>query len=239
MLEIGERRTLKVRVQPNDKFVCLEFHDSGPGIQDPKRIFDPFYTTKSIGKGTGLGLSICYGIVKEHGGDILAHNRPEGGAVVEVRIPVSGQAAAAEKEVVVPQRETVIQGYLLLAEEEEAVLDFERDVLVGAGAKVASVTTSEAMKERLEAEPFDALVTSGTQANWSAREMHEWLKEKCPGMENRVLFTFSTAMDLDMRGFLQSNNLPFLVKPFEVADLITAARNLLQKTQAAAAAAGD
>src|SRR5437868_11797201 len=97
MLEIGERRTLKVRVQPNDKFVCVEFLDSGPGIQDPKRIFDPFYTTKSVGKGTGLGLSICYGIVKEHGGDIVARNRPEGGALIEVRVPVAGAGAVAEQ----------------------------------------------------------------------------------------------------------------------------------------------
>ena len=48
------------------------FHDSGPGIFEPKHVFDPFYTTKGVGKGTGLGLSICYGIVKEHGGEISA-----------------------------------------------------------------------------------------------------------------------------------------------------------------------
>ena len=70
--------------------VCTQFTDDGAGIKDPKRIFDPFYTTKSVGKGTGLGLSICYGIVKEHGGDITANNSPEGGAVIEVRLPAVG-----------------------------------------------------------------------------------------------------------------------------------------------------
>ena len=44
------------------------------GISQPDRIFDPFFTTKEVGKGTGLGLSICYGIVHEHGGEILCHN---------------------------------------------------------------------------------------------------------------------------------------------------------------------
>jgi len=53
-----------VRVFQKDAWVCVEFDDSGPGIKDPSRIFDPFYTTKSVGKGTGLGLSICYGLVK-------------------------------------------------------------------------------------------------------------------------------------------------------------------------------
>ncbi len=60
-----------------------------PGIFDPKHVFDPFYTTKGVGKGTGLGLSICYGIVKEHGGEISAQNHPSGGALLQVRLPVA------------------------------------------------------------------------------------------------------------------------------------------------------
>ena len=69
--------------------MVTEFQDSGPGIKEPNRIFDPFYTTKSVGKGTGLGLSICYGIIKEHGGDISARNRTDGGAIIEVRLPAA------------------------------------------------------------------------------------------------------------------------------------------------------
>ena len=87
---------LKVRVHTTDGQVGVEFLDSGVGIKDPNRIFDPFYTTKSVGKGTGLGLSICYGIIKEHGGDITAHNRPEGGAAIEVRLPASGHVVEAD-----------------------------------------------------------------------------------------------------------------------------------------------
>jgi len=52
--------------------VVILFSDTGPGIKEPHRVFDPFYTTKPVGKGTGLGLSICYGIVQEHSGKILA-----------------------------------------------------------------------------------------------------------------------------------------------------------------------
>src|SRR5207302_339937 len=59
--------------------VVILFSDSGPGLKDPHRVFDPFYTTKPVGKGTGLGLSICFGIVQEHGGKILCYNRQEGG----------------------------------------------------------------------------------------------------------------------------------------------------------------
>ena len=113
----------------------VEFLDSGPGIKDPNRIFDPFYTTKTVGKGTGLGLSICYGIIKEHGGDITAHNRPEGGAAIEVRLPASGQSQSPSRAVTCSRREMAIEGRILLVEDEEAVLEFERDVLVGAGPR--------------------------------------------------------------------------------------------------------
>src|SRR5271168_3748245 len=79
VLETGRSGKLRIKVYCEKNDVCAQFADDGPGIKDPKRIFDPFYTTKSVGKGTGLGLSICYGIVKEHGGDITAHNASEGG----------------------------------------------------------------------------------------------------------------------------------------------------------------
>jgi len=67
--------------------VVILFSDNGPGIKEPHRVFDPFYTTKPVGKGTGLGLSICYGIVQEHNGKILCYNGQKGGAVFRVELP--------------------------------------------------------------------------------------------------------------------------------------------------------
>jgi PAS domain S-box-containing protein len=71
------------------------FRDNGHGISNPEKIFDPFFTTKEVGKGTGLGLSICYGIVREHGGEILCHNNEnDEGATFIVRLPVASEAAS-------------------------------------------------------------------------------------------------------------------------------------------------
>jgi two-component system NtrC family sensor kinase len=66
----------------------LEVEDNGPGFRDVNRAFDPFYTTKPVGKGTGLGLSICYGIVKEHDGEIRLENVHPQGARVTVELPL-------------------------------------------------------------------------------------------------------------------------------------------------------
>ena len=76
--------------------IIIEFADSGPGIRDPKRVFDPFYTTKPVGKGTGLGLSATYGVVQDHQGQISCHNRTEGGAVFVLRFPAAQSAITSE-----------------------------------------------------------------------------------------------------------------------------------------------
>jgi signal transduction histidine kinase len=86
---------LIVRTKREGPNVVLEFADTGPGLAEPSRIFDPFYSTKALGKGTGLGLSACYGIVQEHGGQILAWNRPEGGATFRVELPIAQAEPAA------------------------------------------------------------------------------------------------------------------------------------------------
>ena len=79
--------TLKVSARLHDTSVVLEFSDDGPGMQQPERVFDPFYTTRPIGQGRGLGLSVCYGIIQEHNGTITCQNRLEGGAIFRIELP--------------------------------------------------------------------------------------------------------------------------------------------------------
>ena len=91
--EAGGGGSLEITAQREADEVVLQFSDSGPGIRDPQRVFDPFYTTKPVGKGTGLGLSVVYGVVQDHTGQIMCHNKPEGGALFVVRFPVAAEAA--------------------------------------------------------------------------------------------------------------------------------------------------
>lgn len=88
--------TLSVSTFPKDGMAVMDFSDSGPGIKDPQRIFDPFYTTKPVGKGTGLGLSACYGIVQDHGGRIVCYNNASGGATFMVYLPAAKPAQEHE-----------------------------------------------------------------------------------------------------------------------------------------------
>lgn len=93
--EVGQPARIEIVSTKAGDSVEVSFSDNGDGISHPDKIFDPFFTTKEVGKGTGLGLSICYGIVKEHGGEILCHNNIGGkGATFIVRLPASSHTAS-------------------------------------------------------------------------------------------------------------------------------------------------
>jgi signal transduction histidine kinase len=87
MQELGSR-SLLITLRVVNQQVEVEFADRGIGLQEPERVFDPFYTTKAVGKGIGLGLSTCYGIVRQHSGNISCRNRADGGAIFTVTLPV-------------------------------------------------------------------------------------------------------------------------------------------------------
>jgi PAS domain S-box-containing protein len=90
----GGRIEIRTSVTPARDRIITTVRDTGTGIPEDtlSRIFEPFYTTKEVGKGTGLGLAITYGIVQEHGGQILAANHPEGGAVFTVELPIASSS---------------------------------------------------------------------------------------------------------------------------------------------------
>jgi signal transduction histidine kinase len=96
-LQAGDAEPPAIRVTVSESSGGLErggravhvvVSDTGPGFREPSRVFDPFYTTRQPGDGPGLGLSICYGIVREHGGEISAFNLHPHGAAVVVELPV-------------------------------------------------------------------------------------------------------------------------------------------------------
>jgi signal transduction histidine kinase len=95
-----EENAIRLTVSQDNHMVHLIVSDTGPGFREPTRVFDPFYTTRQPGEGAGLGLSICYGIVREHGGEISAFNLHPHGAAVVVELPVWEIVAEKSQEVV-------------------------------------------------------------------------------------------------------------------------------------------
>ncbi|HVZ16294.1 MAG TPA: ATP-binding protein, partial [Terriglobales bacterium] len=237
MLEHSRGGRLEVEIATDSGQVLVRVRDTGPGIKEVNRIFDPFYTTKAVGKGTGLGLSICYGIIKEHGGDIRAYNHLEGGAVLEVLLPI----ANAESIPVHPadgetERGIPLQGRILLVDDEEAVLEFERDVLVGAGAEVVCVRSAEEAMDCLSSQQFAAvMLDSSMPGDLNGSDLLQWLTVQKPEMKSRVILAFSNADDGGLRQMVQENSICYITKPFEVSDLIAVIGNVLQSQKTTAA----
>jgi signal transduction histidine kinase len=80
---------IRVTVGENERGVRVVVSDTGRGFAEPGRVFDPYDTAQDVGQGAGLGLSICYGIVREHGGEISALNLHPQGAAVVMEFPVA------------------------------------------------------------------------------------------------------------------------------------------------------
>ncbi|MFW2587237.1 sensor histidine kinase [Sagittula sp. SSi028] len=75
-------KVITLRVTESTR-VEVSVQDTGPGIADPEKLFEPFYSTKQVGEGMGLGLSISYGLVQSFGGNIRGRNT-DGGAIFTV-----------------------------------------------------------------------------------------------------------------------------------------------------------
>jgi signal transduction histidine kinase len=92
---------IRVTVREDERGIQLIVSDTGTGFAEPARVFDPFYTRQHVGEGAGLGLSICYGIVREHGGEISAFNLHPRGAAVVVELPIGRAVVSPEAQVLV------------------------------------------------------------------------------------------------------------------------------------------
>ena len=120
--------SLAARFDGEASAIDLSVTDTGHGIEESslRRIFDPFFTTREVGDGTGLGLSICYGIVRDHGGQIHVESRLHAGTTFSVQLPARPDEPALPSEPI------------LVAHADQGDRDFIAAALVAWGYTVAS-----------------------------------------------------------------------------------------------------
>jgi PAS domain S-box-containing protein len=210
---IGE---IWIRTERMGDRLCVEFTNNGPPIKNPHRVFDPFYTTKPVGKGTGLGLSICYGIIKEHGGEIQARPSPHG-VTFTILLPLV--AATQSPRADYPALTDSVVGKVLVLESEEAVLQLEQEILESRGICVRAARSAWEAMDILKQESVDAAVLDlKAPGETSTASLYRWIERNRPELALRVIFTTSSIRDLNAAELQRKFGCPLLAKPFAVQD---------------------
>lgn len=239
ILDTNPDGDLWVRTGVNGKHLFVEFTDSGPGVQDASRVFDPFYTTKPVGKGTGLGLSICYGIITEHGGTIRVSNAPPRGASFCIELPLHtvGLASLTKART---KPDGARGGRILLLEHDESVLEAVSAILLGGDHQVYSVRNLAETDAALKEQEFDVLVAElDVPGTLGGKEINKLLELRAPYLTNRLIWMLASAPSgLGLDATTQHTGRPVLQKPFKAVELLSAVEAALSSVDTTAVVEG-
>jgi two-component system cell cycle sensor histidine kinase/response regulator CckA len=208
--------------------VVLRVRDNGIGMDAAtrSRALEPFFTTKPEGEGTGLGLSLVYSVVDGLDGRLSIESALGLGTIVEIAFPAS--AGLPEQTAPAPDEPaaTTHGERVLVVEDRDVVRDLARDVLEASGFEVVAVAGGrEALAEVAAGEPFDLMLTDVVMPEMSGPELAVKLRAKRP--ELPVLYMSGYTDDVLSAHELAQDATAFLRKPFGNAELISAARTLL------------
>jgi len=211
------------------EYVLLAVSDDGCGMGTEilDRIFEPFFTSKSVNQGSGLGLATVYGIVKQNNGFINVYSEPGNGTTFKIYIPrFADHAVETPRELaaeVPPSRgETV-----LLVEDDPSILKMGKSMLERLGYRVlASGSPHEAIglaeKHRSE---IHLLITDVVMPEMNGRDLADRLQSLYPDIKNLFMSGY-TADVIAHRGVL-NEGVRFIQKPFSMQDLALKVREAL------------
>jgi two-component system NtrC family sensor kinase len=229
----GGRLTVVTHGGPGGARVSIA--DDGPGIpiEIQRRIFDPFFTTKDAGEGTGLGLTICYGIVEEHGGRIWTENRPEGGAIFHIELPVNApeeQEAPADAGDTGPGLQTPVAARrVLVVDDEISIRQLLYEILSLDKHSVALASSGVEAADLVEREGFDVIITDMKMPGMDGASFYRQVRQRDPAQARRIIFITGDTVSPDTRAFLQRVSNPVLSKPFKIGPLRDAIESVLSQ----------
>ncbi len=206
-------------------WVELSVADNGPGIhpEELSRIFEPFYTTKSVGKGTGLGLSMVSSAVEHNGGHIILDSRFGAGTRFRLIFPALESERTEDRPLPQQVETPSVEGLkVLVVDDEPALTEFLQEALELQGLQVVALNNSrEALALLLDSEQqFDLLITDQTMPGMLGTELALQAKARlrdlkvilCTGHSERI--NADNAAEFGVDGFLK--------KPISMQDMVIA-----------------
>ena len=160
---------------PAGRYVHISITDNGIGIPEEHldRVFDPYFTTKQ--KGSGLGLAICYSVIKNHHGSIAVESTLGVGSTFHIYLPVHDAPSLGERRNK-GDMTNVIEGKVLVMDDEEAILEIVGDILAYHGFTVDFARDGEEalclyQERRYDAVILDLTVPGGMGGQEAMREL--------------------------------------------------------------------
>jgi len=228
--EEAPRREIVVTIRSRGRRVRIDVADSGPGMAPELqgRIFELFFTTKGNGDGTGLGLSIARGIVESHGGELRVRSRVGVGTTFTIDLPAAGASVQAVDTRVesCDRLEITHSRRVLVVDDEEALTDLLREILVEAGYQVVTAATVVSALEAIEAQDFDVIMSDVRMPGLGGRDLYRLLEQKSPALLGRLVFMTGDVVSPETASFFRETNARHLAKPFRIRELNEALRSL-------------
>ena len=213
-----------------ERYVLLKVSDTGTGISEDilKDIFTPFFTTKALGQGTGLGLAMVYGIVREHGGQIMCDSHPGRGTVFSIYLPVF----AGDNSKVPMNDDSLPMDWgghenILLVDDEPGILTVTADALRGIGYLVKIARSGEEALEMFQENPeaIDLVVLDlGMPGMGGLRCLQELIRLR-PDLS--VLVASGYSREAQPGELLEYGAAGYIAKPYRFAELFKIIRDTL------------
>ncbi len=209
------------------RYVRIRVKDTGPGISPEiiTRIFDPYFTTKTIGKGSGMGLAVVQGIVQNHHGAIQVESRPGRGAVFTILFPVVENSPTAEIEA----KQDVLHGTetILFVDDEEPIVRITKRILERIGYRVETEINPAAALDLFKSKPstFDLVITDMTMPQMTGVKFAERIMEIRPDIP--VIIASGHSSLIDEQKARELGIAAYIMKPFQQTEISTAIRKVM------------
>ncbi len=213
------------------RYVMIAVSDTGGGIQDATLdlIFEPFFTTKPVGNGSGLGLPMVLGFMRQSGGSVQVYSEPGVGTTFKLYFPAVTKKLSAPPETNAAPTNTATPANkrILLAEDEEAVLEVLTSMLRSAGYAVTTASSGDHAKEIFEADPhFDLLLTDIVMpGRLKGPALAKELRGLCPSLPVVFMSGYASEATLHGNGLLPEDIR--LMKPVRRSDVLEAVAKAL------------
>ncbi|MFH2092093.1 MAG: ATP-binding protein [Pseudomonadota bacterium] len=211
-------------------YVCLTVTDTGPGIPESiqDKIFDPYFTTKSVDKGTGMGLAVVHGIVKTHHGAITVDSVVGKGTSFHVYFPSSTkpvQTKPIEEKILPKGMEKVF-----FVDDERPIVDIYSRALTQLGYRVSGFTNPVDLMEKFRSNPYDCdlIISDMTMPNLTGDRLAEELTSIRSDIPIIICTGFSETMSPQKAR--QTGISSLLIKPIEIKQLAETVRAVLDGT---------